>query len=246
MGRSIGRTVGRAAVVVPLAIVLTQTVATAAPNPYGDSSASSVVTLDDRGGYQVIESRFQELHLDAELSFRGAMPDAVRLPDDPAHALPGLLTPGTSEFTARVNGAEVEVTVEHIGHRLSVEHPAVPGQGNRDKVPKGDYRAELRYQRDRASVPAVTGAMETGQSTTWVQIFSRGDVELRGNDIVGVRCVRYRPDMSPCGRATSTGWMIPAAEVGPATAPGVPMPVVIAVDRSLALEGLEPATISWD
>ena len=184
----------------------------AQPNPYGNRIHHAVVTIDDRGGYQIAETFDQVLVRAFDLSLGGSVPDGVRLPDDSADDLPGILRPGSGPVVAVVDGTPTDLEPERNEHALAVANRV-------EDAPAGDHRAQFTWTRTAATT------LDGRTAITYVQPIGPGAVELSrtSGTIDEVRCVTYAPLTEPCGRRTADGWQVSADDRPAALGDGDPL-----------------------
>lgn len=195
-----GRRRSAVTVVVALAAVVAFLVpggaAVAQPNPYGQTTHRAVVTLDDRGGYRVVETFDQNLVREYRLGLGGTIPDGVRLAGGRPTDLPGILRPGFGPITATLDGSDVAVDVRRAGHAATVDVGL-------EQAAAGRHHAEFRYTRTAATVKV------DGSTSTYVQTLGSGTIDLSADGgIESVRCVTFAPVSQPCGTPAADGWQV--------------------------------------
>ncbi len=208
--------------------------AQAAPNPYGQATSTMQIEITADGGYSVVHTMTQELVLEASVQFEMVLPDAVRLPDDPAHPLPGLLSATVVEITGEQDGQAVEVTNASVGRRLDYELPG------RDDLPAGDYTGVLRYSRTGATLPDDAG------NQTYLQLPRASQVSVSApGEISQARCGTRPGVFVPCGSASAAGWTIAVDEFGGEDAPRPWYPQVVVVTWAPTGAVLAPTDIRY-
>lgn len=213
---------------VPLAFV--QAVA---PNPYGQATSTMDIEVAADGGYSVVHTMTQEMVLEGSVRFGMAMPNAVRLPDDPAHPLPGLLTSPVLDVVAEQDGEPVEVSDDSIGRRLDYQLPA-------RELQAGDYSAVLRYRRPAASIAGAEGI------DSYLQLPRDSEVTLSApGEITQVRCGTRPGVFEACGTADGEGWRIEAGQFGTGDGPDPWSPQVVLVTWTAPDAQLAPPDISY-
>lgn len=119
--------------------------AEAAPNPYGDSSETVQLDISADGTYSVQLRQEQELVSGYELQFGGALHDGFRLADGKGRGMPPYLRADYRLDSFSINGEQVEVEPNRIGHRVELLAP-------RRTFATGVHSAEIAYTVSGAAI----------------------------------------------------------------------------------------------
>lgn len=178
----------------------------AAPNPYGRSSAAVEITLDAKGGYRAIETVTQEVvGAGYNANLDGRIPDSFRLIAGREDRLPPLLTPTVTLETATLNGESRPARLDRIGRALTAR---VGETGKRI----GKFTAVFTSSVSGATVrePDGSGPRILAVHARPFLIDRNPEVTIKsgGQQIVDVRCITAAPTTVPCGSRTPNGWRI--------------------------------------
>jgi hypothetical protein len=192
-----------------------------APNPYGQRSTATAITLDSDGSYRVTLRESQDLFREYEIGFGGSVHDGFRLPDDGSVLPPYLRAEYTLTSATWENGQTAPTAFTRTNHRWSAASSGT--------YPAGTHSAELGYRVTGAARPTprgwavhvrLLGVRYVAGDTVTVEAGAVREARLE------LRCVTHAPDSEPCGTtaASTLRYVFPDERVT-----GVPPEFVIKV-----------------
>ena len=190
---SVRARLGMSVVIVVGALLLPGS-ARAEPNPYGEHSTDTTITLEPDGSYQVRFRESQTLVREYQIRFGGNVHDGFKAPDDGTVLPPYLRATYTLTTATWEEGQTPPRAFIRSHHRWSATSAG--------SYAAGEHAAEIRYRVTDASRPTPRG---------WAVHVRLLDVRYGMGDTVTIeagtapvtrlelRCVTHAPDHEPCG-----------------------------------------------
>ena len=181
-------------VVIVLGALLLPGSARAEPNPYGQHSTDTTITLEPDGSYQVRFRESQTLVREYQIRFGGNVHDGFKAPDDGTVLPPYLRATYTLTTATWEEGQTPPRAFIRSHHRWSATSTGT--------YAAGDHAAELRYRVTDASRPTPRGwavhvrLLDVRYSAGDTLTIEAGSARATGLEL---RCVTHVPDNEPCG-----------------------------------------------